>query len=72
MVPYNHQPRVKGEQMENKDGKQVEIEVLIATTSNDWKREPLPQRTGERNIVWPRHERGEDVEEYGFGPGFAW
>lgn len=58
--------------MEGTDGKQVDIEVLIATASNDWKQDPLPQRSGDRNIIWPRRDSREDVEEYSFGPGFAW
>lgn len=56
----------------NKDGKQVDLEVLIATASNDWKEDPLPapRKDGERRIVWPQHRS--ESEEYSLGPGFLW
>ncbi len=56
----------------NKDGKQVDIEVLIATASNDWKEDPLPmpRKDGERRIVWPQSRP--ESEEYSLGPGFLW
>lgn len=57
----------------NNEGKQVDLEVLIATASNDWKEDPLPvpRKDGERRIVWPHPSRS-DQEEYSLGPGFLW
>lgn len=56
----------------NKEGKQIDIELLIATASNDWKQDPLPSRNdGERVILWPHPSRA-DQEEYSLGPGFLW
>jgi hypothetical protein len=57
----------------NKDGKQVDIEVLVATASNDWKEDPLPPQVkeGERRILWPVSS-SDNSEEYSLGPGFLW
>ena len=59
--------------MSKTEEKQAEIEVLIATASNDWKEDPLPvQRTdGGRRILWPVSSR-DNHEEYSLGPGFLW
>ena len=56
----------------NKDGKQVDLEVLIATASNDWKQDPIPpvRKEGERRILWPTGHT--ESEEYSLGPGFLW
>jgi hypothetical protein len=57
----------------SKDGKQVDIEVLVATASNDWKEDPLPPQVkeGERRILWPVSS-SDNSEEYSLGPGFLW
>lgn len=59
--------------MNSKDGKQVDLEVLIATASNDWKQDPIPpmpRKEGERRVLWPPGHT--ESEEYSLGPGFLW
>ena len=54
------------------DGKGIDTATLIATASNDWKQDPLPEvrKDGERRILWP--VRGNESEESPFGGGGLW
>lgn len=55
------------------DGKGIDNATLIATASNDWVRDllPEPRREGERKVLWPIPSPN-DTEEYSLGPGFLW
>jgi hypothetical protein len=71
MVPYNHKPRVKGEQMSTEEENRIDTATLIATASNEWANEPPSQKVGERRIVWPWAPRVEDTEGL-VEAGFFW
>jgi len=57
----------------NKDGKAIDIEILVATASNDWKSDPIPpmKKEGERRILWPLND-SQDDDYPSLGPGFLW